>query len=172
MLPAKPNSNRPVNSRGRQVSAIRRAPIRSVSRHAEDEGVLGLSREGPRLQGRHADGAQACQVEDHGKALQFAPEQRLYRFWGHVAGRKARAARRQNHIYVRVLDPDSQLAPDGIHLVVDDGLPLQHMARRGQTFDQRAAGRIGGFVAGVRDGQHCDVQRVKRQRIVNSSGHQ
>ncbi len=32
MLPAKPNSNRPVNSRGRQVSAIRRAPIRSVSR--------------------------------------------------------------------------------------------------------------------------------------------
>src|SRR5665213_1476040 len=88
-----------------------------------------------------------------------------------VATRDAGPPGRNDDIDLRIGDPAPERGDDVTLIVPDDALGRDAVPRRLDQLDKRAAGFVGGFVAGVRDRQDRDVDGQEGARLIDFGRH-
>ncbi len=137
---------------------------------AEDVGRARHARGRAGLNGRGPDLGVAHHQEQGGEAVHAFFKEWLERLRRHVAACEAGAPRGDDHVDGGIGDPLLHASADLLNVVGDDGAVGDRMTRLLDTLDERGAGPIVRKVAGVRHGEHRDLQRDELPGLVDA-GH-
>src|SRR5690606_29804193 len=121
---------------------------------AENQRLVGHARQRTRLDRRTADLGVRHLAEQGLETADLAVEQRPHGFRYAVVVREARAACRDDDLYVGVGDPVAEDAANLVPIALDDVAPHAFVAGLRQAFRQQVAGRVVSGCARVADGEY------------------